>query len=442
MAMQTRTILTTMLVLLCTSCAQQQVPEVEQVRNGVIPVEVVQRDGRYLLLRDGQPYQVRGAGVEYDHIASFAAHGGNSFRTWSTADGQRFLDAAEEHGLTVILCIDVGRERLGFDYDDREAVAKQLEFARAEVLKYRDHPALLAWMIGNEPNLEFENPRVFDAIDQISRMIHEVDGAHPTTTALAGFSGELANLVEQRAPDLDFLSFQVYGDAVNLPQYIRQTGYDRPYMVTEWGAPGHWEVATTGWRAPIEQASSEKAENFEASFEALSSNGDQLLGNYVFLWGQKQERTPTWYGMFIEDGSKTEAVDVMHYIWNGEWPENRAPRVRAMRLDAKTAYGNITVAPGGSYVADVLTFDPDGDALRYYWEIMRESRATQTGGDAEETPEILRGLVRSPGGDRAVVNAPQEPGGYRLFVYVFDGNGNAGHANIPFRVERPEAGRR
>ena len=435
--MQPTTLTALVLALCLTSCASPQPRDVEQGRDGAIPVEVVQRDGRYLLLRDGQPYEIKGAGVIYDSIDSLAAHGGNSFRTWSTGEGQRFLDAAEERGLTVILCIDIGRERLGFDYDDRDAVLKQLDFARSEVLKYRDHPALLAWMIGNEPNLEFDNPRVFDAIDEISRMIHEVDGAHPTTTALAGFSEELVSLVEQRAPDLDFLSFQMYGDAPNLPQYIRQTNYDRPYMVTEWGAIGHWEVATTGWRAPIEQTSSEKAASFEESFEAIRSNRDQLLGDYVFLWGQKQERTPTWYGMFLEDGSKTEAVDVMHYIWNGEWPENRAPRIRAMRLDSRSAYQNIIMAPGASYVADVRAFDPDGDALRYHWEVMRESRATQTGGDAEEVPEILRGVVRSTEGGEVAVTAPGEPGAYRLFVYVFDGNGNAGHANIPFRVEEP-----
>ena len=435
--MQLKGILAANLVLLCISCAPQQAPKVEQAEVGAaVPVEVVHRDGRYLLLRGGQPYQVKGAGAGYEGIASLAAHGGNSIRTWSTEDAQRLLDAAAEHGLTVLLCIDIGRERLGFDYDDEDAVAKQLEFARTEVLKYRDHPALLAWMIGNEPNLEFENPRVFDAIDGISRMIHEVDGTHPTTTALAGFSKELANLIEQRAPDLDFVSLQMYGDAVNLPEYIRQMRYERPYMVTEWGSIGHWEAATTGWRAPIEQTSSEKAASFEASFQAISSNRAQLLGDYVFLWGQKQERTPTWYGMFLEDRSKTEAVDVVHFIWKGEWPENRSPRIRAMRLDARTAYDNITVPPGATYRADVRAFDPDGDALKYYWEVMRESRATQTGGDREEVPEIMQGLVRSSRDGEAAVIAPSEPGAYRLFVYVFDGNGNAGHANIPFRVER------
>jgi hypothetical protein len=37
--------------------------------------------------------------------------------------------------------------------------------------------------------------------------------------------------------------------------------------------------------------------------------------------------------------------------------------------------------------------------------------------------------------DRVVIKAPAEPGAYRLFVYVRDGQGNAGHANIPFLVE-------
>jgi hypothetical protein len=94
----------------------------------------------------------------------------------------------------------------------------------------------------------------------------------------------------------------------------------------------------------------------------------------------------------------------------------------------------VQIASGKRYAANVIASDPDGDALEYRWEIMRESEATQTGGDLEETPELLRGLVDSRGG-RAEVTAPDEPGEYRLFVYVHDGRGSAGHANIPFLVE-------
>ena len=407
---------------------------------GAVPVEVVQRDGRYLLLRGGQPYSIRGAGIESADIGNFAAHGGNSLRTWRTdsqfGTAQEVLDEAARHGVTVVMCIEIGRERLGFDYNDAQAVAAQLEYARGEVMKYKDHPALLAWMVGNEANLFFENPRVFDAIDDIAQMIHEVDGRHPVTTALAGFDAELAGLIEQRAPNLDFVSIQMYGDIVNLPAGIEAIDWQAPFFVTEWGAIGHWEVAQTSWGAPIEQTSSEKAHNYLQSYRiAIDSNPRQIMGSYVFLWGQKQERTPTWYGLFLDDGAETEAIDVMHYLWNGEWPANRSPAVEGMFLDARSAQDNVVLAAGAEYEASIRAVDPDDDALRYHWEIMRESEATQEGGDLEVVPERIEGRIDEPGRDRIRVTAPTEQGAFRLFAYVYDGRGKAGHANIPFLVE-------
>jgi len=405
-----------------------------------IPVKITQENGRFQIIRGGEPYKVNGAGLEFSDIGVFASHGGNSIRTWRT-DNARFtgleiLDEAEKHGVTVALCIEIGRERHGFDYDDESAVAAQLEYARNEVMKYRDHPALLAWIIGNEPNLYFKNPKVFDAINDISKMIHELDQNHPTTTALAGFSAELAGLIETRAPDLDFVSIQMYGDIVNLPRYIKQTGYERPFFVTEWGSIGHWEVRKTAWGAPVEQNSSEKAANYLKSYQvAIASNPDQIIGSYVFLWGQKQERTPTWYGMFLPDGSETETIDTMHYLWTGAWPANRSPQIKSMLLDSRTSAKDIVLKTGKSYKAKLQASDPDGDKLQYRWEVQRESAASQEGGDEEQIPETISDLIDSADAGTIVLRAPAEPGAYRLFAYVYDGQQHAGHANIPFLVE-------
>jgi hypothetical protein len=409
-------------------------------RGAAIPVEVARIDGKYQLLRGGNPYEIKGAGIEFGSVEALAAHGGNSFRTWRTengrASGQEVLDRAAALGVTVALCIEIGRERHGSDYDDTAAVAAQLEYARGEVLKYKDHPALLVWIIGNEPNLFFKNAKVFDAINDIAKMIHEVDPNHPATTALAGFNAELAGLIRTRAPDLDFVSIQMYGDIVNLPRYLEEARWDAPYFVTEWGATGHWEVAKTSWGAPIEQNSSEKAASYLRSHEtAIASDPVRAIGSYVFLWGQKQERTPTWYGMFLADGSETEVIDVMHYVWNGSWPGNRSPRVEAMLLDGKSAHDDIVLDAGARYKASVTAQDQDGDVLEYRWEIMHESDATQEGGDKEEIPESLPGLVSAAGPGRVNLAAPAEPGAYRLFLYVHDGQGHAGHANIPFLVK-------
>lgn len=407
---------------------------------GAIPVDIVEHEGRYTLLRGGQPYAIKGAGIGHGDIASLAAQGGNSFRNWrdfDAPDGLLILDEAARHGLTVAMCIPIGRERHGFDYDDAQAVARQFEFARSEVLRYKDHPALLLWIIGNEPDLKYTNPAVFDAINNISKMIHEVDGQHPTTTALSfSVNPQLVGHIKQRMPDLDIISVQKYADVVNVPRYIDEAGIDRPYMVTEWGPVGHWEVEKTSWGAPIEPNSSDKAAHYLKNYQTvIAARPDRIIGSYAFLWGQKQERTPTWYGMFLADGTATEAVDVMHYAWSGAWPENRSPQIQNLFLDSRTSDGDVVLKSGGRYEARVLAYDPDGDTLTYRWAVMRESAASQVGGDKEQIPDVISGLIEAAENGGAGVAAPEQAGAYRLFVYVYDGQGHAGHANIPFLVK-------
>jgi hypothetical protein len=345
------------------------------------------------------------------------------------------LDEAWQHGIYVTMGIEVARERHGFDYDDEAAVAEQFNRIKAEVEELKDHPALIIWAIGNELNLRATNPKVWDAVNDLSKMIHEVDPNHLTTTTLAGIDKGLVDNIKQRAPDLDLLSVQMYADIVNLPKYIEETGWEGPYIVTEWGATGHWEVGQTEWSAPIENNSTVKADFYLERYKtAIAPYTDQCLGSYVFLWGQKQERTPTWYGIFMENGNETESVDVMHFIWNGEWLANRTPKLVEFKLDGKTAYDNINLKVGEKYEVTTIIEDPDSDNIEYVWDVKPESTDLGDGGDFESTPPSLEGLV-SGEGPNVEFTAPEEGGAYRIFIYANDGNGHTAHANIPFLVK-------
>ena len=177
-----------------------------------------------------------------------------------------------------------------------------------------------------------------------------------------------------------FSGFKCYADIVNLPRYLKDLGWTGPYIVTEWGATGHWEVGKTQWGAPIENDSTTKADFYLKRFDtAIRPDQRQCLGSYVFLWGQKQERTPTWYGVFLESGEETAAVDTMHYIWNGAWPANRSPRLEGAWLDGKTSSQNARLKPGQRYPIKVQASDPDQDPLSYRWEILEESTDLKTG---------------------------------------------------------------
>ena len=157
-----------------------------------VKVEVRQANGRYELLRAGRPYFVRGAGGS-KFPERIAAYGGNSIRTWGTGDAAKVLGTARANGLTVMLGLDVARERHGFNYNDPQTAA-QFQKIKAGVLKYKDDPAVLLWGIGNELNLEYQNPRVWDAVNDIARMIHEVDPNPPAPCWPASSSGKSRSL--------------------------------------------------------------------------------------------------------------------------------------------------------------------------------------------------------------------------------------------------------
>ena len=418
-------------------CAQEQ---------GPAKVEVRQTDGKYHLFKDGAPFYIHGAGLEFGDVEALAAHGANSFRTWRTDNGRdtgmEVLDRAHANGLMVTMGLEIARERPGtgrgifsFDYSDSEAVAAQLERIREEVLLYKDHPALLMWGIGNELNLGASNPLVWDAINEISEMIHEVDGNHPTLTMIAGISPDLIQQIKTRASDLDLLGIQMYADIVNLPRYLKESGWDGPYVVTEWGATGHWEVAATPWGAPIENNSTVKADWYERRYEiAIASDTVQCIGSYVFLWGQKQERTATWYGMFMPNGEKTAAVDVMEYKWTGDWPSNLSPRIASFTLNDLEASDGIELSAGAEISSAVIATDAENDSLRYHWSVRPEAAEVGHGGDDESEPPLIPNLFLTMNHEGVTLTAPSEPGAYRLFVDITDGQGSAAHANIPFLV--------
>jgi hypothetical protein len=404
-----------------------------------IKVEIIEKNGHYQLIRGGSPYVIKGAGLNGD-VNSLKAHGANSFRTWGIGNefetGKQVLDKAQANGMTVLMCIYVHPERHGMNYDSAEMVAAQFERIKTEVLEIKDHPALLAWSIGNELNLNYTNPKVYDAVNEISMWLHDVDPNHPTTTTVASLNPDLIKNIKERASDIDFLSVQVYGDLFVLQDLLAESNWTKPYMVTEWGTIGHWEMEATEWGASVEQTSTEKAATYLKGYEkSIKPYGDQCIGNYVFLWGQKQERTPTWYGMFLETGEETETVDMMHYIWNNEWPQNRAPTLDSMTLDGKTSRQNVYLKPGVAYEAKVVSRDYEEDVRYYNWVVMRESTEKKEGGDKESVPEQIS-MISQPEKSLITLNAPKEEGAYRLFVYVYDGNGHAAHANIPFYVKK------
>jgi hypothetical protein len=400
-------------------------------------VEIVTlADGSFQLLRNGEPYYIKGAGGTVK-LEELVRYGGNSIRTWGiTDDTDKILDQAHKLGLTVSFGIWMGQERQGFDYTNEDAVKGQLEEFRRVVRKYKNHPAILVWGVGNEMDLDYTNFEVWKHLEDICKMIKEEDPNHPTMAVTAGLDVAEIKLINRYTPSLDILGVNTYGDISYLPSAIQTFGWKKPYIVAEWGPYGYWEVQKTSWGASIEETSTQKAETYRKSMDAIMSDMKYCFGSYVFLWGNKQEHTATWFNLFLETGEQTEVMDVLIRGWSGKEPKNRAPSIDTFLLDNRLPIDNITFTTGQRVPAMVRSTDPDGDRLTYVWQVVPESTDKKSGGDAEIAPKPLRGVFprRARRLNNVIFDAPK-PGQYRLFIYVYDGNNSVATANIPFLVK-------
>lgn len=398
-------------------------------------VEVIKTKKGFQLLKDGKPYYINGAGGTTE-LSKLKSYGGNSIRTWGIdSKTDEILDEAHKNGLTVTFGIWMGQERQGFDYSNEGAVKAQLEEFRRVVRKYKDHPAILLWGVGNEMDLDYTNFDVWKYLEQICQMVHEEDPNHPTMAVTAGLDVAEIKLINKFTPSLDILGVNTYGDISYLPKAVKVYGWNKAYVVAEWGPYGWWEVAKTKWGASIEETSSQKAETYSKSMDAILSDKDNCLGSYVFLWGQKQEHTSTWFGLFTEEGDETEVMDILIKSWSNREPDNYAPSIHNFKLNNKIPSDNITAKEASKMIASVEIKDKDNDELKYEWAIIPESTDKKTGGDAERSPKPIKGILKKSDQKKNQIsfNAPKK-GQYRLFLFVHDGNGNVATGNIPFII--------
>ncbi len=397
-----------------------------------IPVELRQTEKGWQLFRGGEPYFIRGAGGD-GSLEQLAAAGANSVRTWDADDIDARLDAAHALGLSVTVGIWLGHERHGFDYGDETQVREQFERARETVLRHKDHPAVLLWGIGNEMEGfdEGDNPAIWKAVNDIAAMVKKLDPFHPTMTATAELGGGRIDGVQKRCPAIDIHGINSYGGSLSVADRYRQGGATKPYVLTEFGPLGVWEIPKNDWGAPTEPTSTEKAAFYRRSYESgvLGAAG-LALGSYVFNWGFKMEATSTWYGMFLQDGAPLAAVDVITELWSGRAPSNLAPTVTPLIVE-----GDPQVDPGDEVRVRAVVADPEGGAIRVRWVLRRESGEYATGGDFRRVPPELKGAVLEGSASGARLRMPKDPGPYRLFLYVYDAAGRAATANVPLLVK-------
>ncbi|MFD1819773.1 Glycosyl hydrolases family 2, TIM barrel domain [Pseudarcicella hirudinis] len=410
-------------------------------KNGLVHIE--QHSGKYIVFRNNKPFEIKGASG-FTNLEQLSLAGGNTFRTWDTTNLSAILDEASRNHLAVIVGLPMPLnegEELSF-YSNEKAVAQLNAAYTTLVNKFRKHPALLFWCLGNE--LSFPNKpkylKFYQSFNDLVDMIHRVDPDHPVTTTMINFHQKNVFNIKFRT-DIDIISFNTFGGLRSLSEELKDFEWiwDGPFLVTEWGIDGPWPGHDqTLWGAYIEQTSTKKAEQYLAVYKKfMPVDNPRFLGALVFYWGSKQETTPTWFSLFDENGAASEAVGTMQYIWTNKWPARKPPRIKYMLLDNKGAKDNILYNPHTKVVARVLTDHSDTSHYTYRWHIEPEDWYVYNYVANSRKQKPIDHLFIEEQDTTAIFRAPEREGPYRVFVSVYDRNGLFSTTNTPFYVVEP-----
>lgn len=403
--------------------------------------EISHNGDRSELKRNGELFQIRGvSGWDYVRLNDLVEIGGNAIRAQPNTKG---MNEAARMGLVVLANLPVLGEKDGFDWNDKKRVRKQIKRIQRLVSRLKNHPAVMMWCVGNEldhipakprQSLPY-NPELWQRVNDLARAVKQVDPSHPVCTCvgMGGFEAKIQEIA-RACLDVDLIGINNFWKPAETVAQL-DTIWKRPYVFSEWGASPPWLVATTNWEAPLEAPSSKKASVISERFETIIQPAAHCIGSFVFYWGERNERTHTWWGLF-RDGMRTEPLDVLKRHWTGSWPRNRCPSVLGVSIEEHTDPFDIRLESDKEYQGRVHCFDPESDQLEINWHIRAEVYRPigSYSGHLEVHAGPIEGLILNQDAKTVRFRTPHESDAYRLFVQVADGQGNAGYANIPFWV--------
>jgi hypothetical protein len=304
-------------------------------------VEVVGANAHFQYLVNGQPQVIKGMGLNTQYaqqlspedraarldadMAELHALGVNTVLGWDPAEfDEVLLDAAQRHDVGVVMPFDLDPEA---DYTDPNLRQRLHDEVLAWVARYRDHPALRMWGVGNEvlhkivhpawvgpqdPNRD-RNARAFsDWLIATADDIHAVDPDHPVTyrSAEDAFVPWLAGAV-QRAGRQD------------RPWFVFGTNCYQGYLqeiVDNWPESGMPTALWVSEFAPGGMAIPDRPDGFSTMWGYVRSHPDYVLGGAVYAWTRNgPEGVDRNFGL-TDDGVPVDgrSLDTLSVLFHGE----------------------------------------------------------------------------------------------------------------------------
>ncbi|MFD1017352.1 glycoside hydrolase family 2 TIM barrel-domain containing protein [Winogradskyella rapida] len=220
------------------------------------------------------------------------------------------LDIAEAEALNVVVTL--------FDfYGDYSVMDWTLNQRHAETIvsAFKDHKAIIAWDIKNEPNLDFESrgkANVMAWLDQMIHLVKSIDTVHPITIGWS--NAESAPLLKDK---VDFISFHYYDDLEQFEAAVKTLKSKvpgKPLVLQEFGLTSY-----SGFWKPFGASEEDQANYHKKIQELIATNNLQFMSwtlyDFTYIPKEVVGRLP-WrknaqkhFGFIDKNGTKKDAFN-------------------------------------------------------------------------------------------------------------------------------------
>ncbi|WP_298340294.1 glycoside hydrolase family 2 TIM barrel-domain containing protein [uncultured Algibacter sp.] len=406
----------------------------------------IQKQGKsWQLLVDGKPFDIKGVTFGYDKdIANYDTYfkdlnflGVNAIRTWATGNNMpQLLEAAKKYNIKVMVGIWMRHGRPGMEDDDsfnylkdKKGMEDMYNNAIRVVQKYKDHSAVLTWGIGNEVYLNMatdeEKEAYSELLERICSKIKSIDPNHPITSVEAWTFG--LEWWQKYVPSIDIYGLNSYGAGAGfLASELEKRNIDKPYIVTEFGVTGEWDIKIEKYGVKQEPTDKEKYNAIANGYPEWIANKPANLGVFVFHYSDGNHYGSPWLHTHHR-GAYRPQYWAIREAYTGEKPINNVPAVVNFELPYGK-YKSYSWVPVTLNVADV---ENETLNISFHYNHREGSRIRRN----QINTLMHRGTLKSS----FEIQLPKEHGAIKVYVNAKDSYNNVGIASTAIKVTDEDA---
>lgn len=400
-------------------------------------VKIIKEDNQYKLLINEKETFIKGVGCglafgksNENYLKMAKELGANAVRTWGIDQGNlKYLDEAYKQNLYVFAGLwlnPVYKNKKCSYLTDTKYQIKVRKKILSYVKKYKNHPSIIFWNVGNEVFLftKDEQERIGFArfLNSLIKAIKQIDKEHPVIYTSSAATG--LDYIIKYVPQVDAFGMNLYGGASLLIYECKKKNLNKPIFITEFGPLGEGDCQKDINKLSIEPNDNAKAIQYRNLYSEITNHKNAVCGVFAFHLGETTPNSLSWWNINFHN-LKRPAYAELFKLYNNSKEKIIIPKIKSFKVSKQRK-----LKKGEWIEASLIVSYPNKEELEYEYFCSSSIEGVLQYYVNKRIPISVKGS-----GPLVKIQVPAQKGVFRLYGLVKNKNGYASIHNVSISVE-------